>query len=100
MDIQKNQPHRRYYHASYVCGLYGLYLYAVNIKQANTIQALCRPRIVYTVEKAYNTKHEMERYYIRMEVVIMSFFDEMKESLVSAGKDVSQKRRKYPVLPS
>lgn len=93
MDIQKNQPHRGYYHACYVCGLYGLYLYAVNIKQANTIQALCRPHIVYTVEKAYNTKHEMERYYIRMEVVIMSFFDEMKESLVSAGKDVSQKAK-------
>lgn len=35
----------------------------------------------------------MERYYIRMEVVIMSFFDEMKESLVSAGKDVSQKAK-------
>ena len=48
---------------------------------------------MYTVEKAYNTKHEMERYYIRMEVVIMSFFDEMKESLVSAGKDVSQKAK-------
>ena len=29
MDIQKNQPHRRYYHASYVCGLYGVYLHAV-----------------------------------------------------------------------
>ena len=35
----------------------------------------------------------MERYYIRTEVVIMSFFDEMKESLVSAGKDVSQKAK-------
>lgn len=61
-------------------------------KQENTIQALCRPHIVYTVEKAYNTKHEMERYYIRMEVVIMSFLMRWKSHWYQQ-KDVSQKAK-------
>ena len=56
--------------------------------------------IVYTVEKAYNTKHEMEDIYTDggSHYVI---FDEMEKShWYQREKMYPRRRRKYLVLPS